>query len=181
MPVSIAQIEGEVYFFSQSLHKHHRQTLTRNIDSLRLALNAVRDSQPFDIIAMVVLPEQVHCIWRLPPGDDNSGARWSQFKALFIAYLPLREIRSRNRLQRRQPSVWLRKCYEYQIENQRDLQRYIDFVHRAPLKLGLVERLADWPYSSFHRYVRNRLLPADWCAGPEEELVLEVTESVGRP
>lgn len=130
---------------------------------------------------MVVLPEQVHCIWRLPPGDDNSAARWSQFKSVFLTNLPLREIRSRSRLQRRQLSVWLRKYHEYQIQNQRDLQRYIDFVHYAPLKLGLVERLADWPYSSFHRYVRNRLLPADWCAGPEEELVLEMMEPVGRP
>jgi len=181
MPISISQIEGQIYFFSQSLHGQHRETLTRNIDSLRAAIKGVCDRQPFDIIAMVVLPEQVHCIWSLPPGDEGSSQRWTQFKDLFLNNLSPDEVRSRNRLHRRKQSVWSRKYHEFQIQSQRELLRYIDFIHYAPLKHGLVERVADWPYSSFHRYVRNHLLAEDWRTGPEEELVLEGTEPVGRP
>jgi len=36
------------------------------------------------------------------------------------------------------------------------------FIHFNPLKHGYVGRVCDWPYSSFHRYLRNDLLTADW-------------------
>jgi len=35
-------------------------------------------------------------------------------------------------------------------------------VHFNPVKHGLVARVCDRPYSSFHRYVRRGLLPQDW-------------------
>jgi putative transposase len=30
------------------------------------------------------------------------------------------------------------------------------------VKHGYVTRVCDWPHSSFHRYVKKALLPADW-------------------
>jgi len=41
-------------------------------------------------------------------------------------------------------------------------------VHFNPVKHGLVSRVCDWPYSSFHAYVRRGLLPADWAGDVEE-------------
>jgi putative transposase len=32
-----------------------------------------------------------------------------------------------------------------------------------PLKQGHVERVIDWPYSTFHRYVAKDIYPANWC------------------
>jgi len=46
----------------------------------------------------------------------------------------------------------------------------VDYVHYNPRKHGHVERVADWPWSSFHRYVKAGILPADW-AGDGDELV----------
>ena len=37
-----------------------------------------------------------------------------------------------------------------------------------PLKHGHVERLVDWPYSSFHRAVATGIYAADWCGIPEQ-------------
>ena len=34
-------------------------------------------------------------------------------------------------------------------------------MHFNPVKHGLVSRVCDWPYSSFHRYVREGVLPED--------------------
>jgi len=45
------------------------------------------------------------------------------------------------------------------------LQRHIDYVHINPVKHGLVERVMEWPYSSFHRCVLRGELPADWATG----------------
>jgi len=39
----------------------------------------------------------------------------------------------------------------------------MDYVHINPLKHGHVTRVADWPYSTFHRYVANGVYPTDWC------------------
>ncbi|OQK17890.1 hypothetical protein AU255_08520 [Methyloprofundus sedimenti] len=38
---------------------------------------------PFKIDAMVILPEHLHCIWTLPPGDADYKTRWALIKAGF--------------------------------------------------------------------------------------------------
>ena len=41
-------------------------------------------------------------------------------------------------------------------------------IHFNPVKRGLVTRVRDWPYSSFHRYVRQGLLTDDWAGDLSE-------------
>jgi putative transposase len=36
-----------------------------------------------------------------------------------------------------------------------DYERQVDYIHYNPVKHGHVKRVADWPYSSFHRYVER--------------------------
>jgi putative transposase len=38
------------------------------------------------------------------------------------------------------------------------------------LKHGYAKRVADWPYSTFHRYVERGVYPLDWADGPESDL-----------
>jgi REP-associated tyrosine transposase len=40
--------------------------------------------------------------------------------------------------------------------------RWQEHCHINPLKHGLVERVRDWPQSSFHRDVSAGMLPVDW-------------------
>jgi hypothetical protein len=35
-------------------------------------------------------------------------------------------------------------------------------IRRKAMKHGLVQRVADWPWSSFHRYARMGTYPIDW-------------------
>jgi putative transposase len=44
-----------------------------------------------------------------------------------------------------------------------DFDRHVDYIHFNPVKHGHVNRVADWPYSSFHRYVRSGLYAPDWA------------------
>ena len=37
-------------------------------------------------------------------------------------------------------------------------ERHVDYIHFNPVKHGYVARVADWPYSSFHRYVQRGVL-----------------------
>jgi putative transposase len=36
-------------------------------------------------------------------------------------------------------------------------------VHYNPVKHGLVRRACDWPYSTFHRYVKAGIYSVDWA------------------
>jgi putative transposase len=44
----------------------------------------------------------------------------------------------------------------------------VDYIHYNPVKHGLVERPADWRWSSIHRYIRLGLVAADWVADVAE-------------
>lgn len=67
-----ARVEGGTYFFTVNLAKRHGTTLlVDRIDALKEAFRRTRQDHPFAMPAFVVLPEHLHCIWRLPPGDDD--------------------------------------------------------------------------------------------------------------
>ena len=51
------------------------------------------------------------------------------------------------------------------IRDEADLRSHIDYIHFNPVKHGHVLRAVDWPYSTFHRYVVEGILPADWGVG----------------
>jgi len=63
--------------------------------------------------------------------------------------------------------LWQRRFWEHQIRDDEDLERHVNYVHINPLKHGFVERVADWPWSSFHRFVRQGSLPHDWAVEPD--------------
>ncbi len=52
--------------------------------------------------------------------------------------------------------------YEYTVRDDADLRRVVDDVHFNPVKHGLAANVKDWPFSSFHRFVCDALLPPDW-------------------
>jgi len=42
------------------------------------------------------------------------------------------------------------------------MERHVDYIHYNPVKHGYAASAADWPYSSFGRYVKRGIYPADW-------------------
>jgi putative transposase len=71
-----AWIAGGTYFFTLTLADRGQRLLVDHVDTLREAVRAVRERHPFHIDAMVVLPEHLHAIWTLPPGDHDFANRW---------------------------------------------------------------------------------------------------------
>ncbi|MGZ8250645.1 MAG: hypothetical protein ACXWUF_21700 [Methylomagnum sp.] len=65
---------GGTWFFTVNLlQRHGNRLLVREIDLLRVTVRNVRDRYPFHVDAWVVLPEHLHCVWTLPPGDRAVG------------------------------------------------------------------------------------------------------------
>jgi len=76
--------------------------------------------------------------------------------------------RSASRVRRREADLWQRRFWEHQIRDEVDFERHVNYVHYNPVKHGLVTRAVDWPYSTFHRYMRRGIFPTDWAVDPGE-------------
>jgi putative transposase len=156
------KIEGGIFFFTVVLADRSSELLVEHIECLRQVYRTVQARLPFETNAVCVLPDHLHAIWTLPAGDDDFASRWSQIKSGFSHELPAAQLRSKSQVQRRETGVWQRRFWEHAIRDDTDFERHVDYIHFNPVKHGYVTRVCDWPYSSFHRYVKGALLPADW-------------------
>jgi putative transposase len=153
---------GGTYFFTVNLADRASRLLTEHIQTLRTSVQKVRDRHPFHIVAMVVLPDHLHTIWTLPSGDCDYPLRWSLIKGGFCRALPKTETINASRSTKRERGIWQRRYWEHRIRDDADLSRHVDYIHFNPVKHGLVAAPMDWPYSSFHRYVKQGILPPNW-------------------
>jgi len=163
---------GGTYFFTINLlERAGNDLLVRHADALRTSISQVRALHPFRIHAWVVLPEHMHCVIELPDGDVDFALRIRLIKMLFSKAVPAAERRSDVRVRRNERGIWQRRYWEHAIRDEADYRAHMDYVHINPLKHGLVARVADWPHSTFHRWVERGAYPNDW-AGDGCELTL---------
>jgi putative transposase len=169
-----ANLKGGTYFFT--VNTHNRQKILIGDDArnaLREGIENARIAFPFHIVAWVLLPDHLHCIWTLPEGDAAFSKRWGMIKRhVSQHYVPrvngdMQNSESRNK--RNETGFWQRRYWEHQIRNEADLTRHIDYIHWNPMKHGLVDKVSDWPYSTFHRYVAKGLYPMNWCGDSRNE------------
>jgi putative transposase len=166
-----AFVPGGTWFFTVNLlQRRGNDLLVREIDLLRKVVQGVRQRYPFHIDAWVVLPEHMHCVFSLPEGDSDFSLRWRLIKSGFSRALPKIESLSAVRQGSGERGIWQRHYWEHLIRDELDFQRHIDYVHVNPLKHGLVKRVVDWPYSTFHRYVDVGIYVADWCGDAAVEV-----------
>ena len=156
-------IPGGTYFFTVAVAERSSRILTDNIELLRASLTSVKQEMPYTLVAMVVLPEHLHCIWTLPPGDCDYPTRWKKIKARFSHALPKGEQRSDSRITKGERGIWQRRYWEHTIADEQDLQHHVDYIHYNPVKHGHVQRVRDWPYSTFHQHVREGSYVLDWA------------------
>ena len=163
-----ARIEGGWFFFTVTLADRSADLLVRHIGRLRNAYATTRRRDPFETIAICVLPDHLHAIWALPADDADFSRRWSLIKHDFSCGLRANPDRSASKRAKREKGIWQRRYWEHAIRDEADLSRHIDYIHFNPVKHRLVSRACDWPYSSFHRYVARELLPLDWGGDAQE-------------
>ena len=62
----------------------------------------------------------------------------------------------------RESTIWQRQFWEHQIRDEKDFIQHMDYVYYNPIKHGMSRRMVGWPYSTFHRYVKNGVYPSVW-------------------
>jgi putative transposase len=172
-----ALVPGGCWFFTVNLLDRRSTMLTERIDAFRDAMQWTLAHYPFHADAFVVLPDHIHAVWTLPPGDADFSIRWRLIKSRFAHALPKREPLTRVRQARGERGIWQRRFWEHLIRDEADYARHVEYCYINPVKHALVRRVRDWPYSSFHRDVRAGIFPDDW-AGEVELFSREFGERV---
>ena len=83
-----AHVPGGTFFFTVVTHR--RRKLFDSESNQKFLGDVIRECQrdwPFEMNAIVLLPDHLHAIWTLPPGDANFSGRWSVIKKNFTLRL----------------------------------------------------------------------------------------------
>lgn len=133
---------------------------------LRRAIEDSRAQRPFEITAMVLLPDHLHMIWTMPAGDADFSSRVSRIKAAFtrdwIASGGREAQVSEPTRQTGRRGVWQKRFWEHLIRDSTDFENHYHYIHYNPVKHGYVRCVRDWPWSSFHKAVAKGFYPENW-------------------
>lgn len=160
-------VAGGTYFFTVVTQDRRRFLATDLARScLRDAIETVRAKWPFEIVAWVLLPDHLHCVWQLPRGDQRFSTRWTRIKGRFTRQYLERGgdegMLNYSRQKHRERTVWQRRFWEHTCSDDDDLKRCVDYLHWNPVKHGLAQRVSDYPWSTFHRYVKAGEYDLNW-------------------
>lgn len=170
--------KGGTYFFTAVTYRRRKiLSLPESRRVLRNTIIEVKKDYPFGIEAWVLLPDHIHSIWTLPRHDCDFSKRWGLIKAGFTKQvkelLHREEWMNASKRMHRESTIWHRRFWEHRIRDGGDFAAHMDYIHYNPVKHGYVDRVSDWAYSTFHRYVRSGVYPVDWAG-----LAVETDDSV---
>ena len=160
-------VPGGTYFFTL-VTRRRRPTFAdaRAVEILGRKFRECQADWPFTINALVLLPDHLHAIWTLPPGDDGYSQRWGWIKKEFtkewLAAGGEEAWVSPARRRRHDRGIWQTRFWEHTIEDEHDFDQHFDYTHYNPVKHGHARCPRDWPHSSFHRWVREGVYEPEW-------------------
>ena len=131
--------KGRMFFFTVALADRSSALLVDQADRLRQSYRNVFERQPFETVAICILPDHLHAVWTLPEGDIDFSSRWNLIKGGFSRGLEVRPP-SMSKLKKREKGIWQRRFWEHAIRDDADLERHVDYIHFNPVKHGLVTR-----------------------------------------
>jgi putative transposase len=102
------------------------------------SLEAMRKRYEFVVCGYVVMPEHVHLLVSEPKNALLSKA----IQALKLSVS----------IQCNERPFWLTRYYDFNVHNEEKRVEKLRYMHRNPVKRGLVSKPEDWQWSSFRHY-----------------------------
>ena len=168
-----AYVPGGTFFFT--VVTDQRAPFLCDAPARRLLGKVIRQCQarwPMQIDAVVLLPDHLHTIWTLPPGDKSYSKRWGwvkkEFTRAWLADRHAEQPQTAGRIRDGRRGVFQAKFWEHAIRDEHDLGRHFDYIHYNPVKHGVAACPHRWPWSSSRRWVRAGAYNEDWgcvCSG----------------
>ena len=133
---------------------------------LRRSIQKIKTDRPFEALAFVLLPEHFHCIWKLPDEDGDFSVRIAcvkkMFTRLWIKDHGQEGAISEARQKHREKGTWQRRFWEHTIRDENDFINHVNYIHYNPVKHNLVKCPHDWPYSTFHKWMKDGYYKKEW-------------------
>lgn len=150
-------MHGHVYFFTVTTHERRPLLChTDNVELLYRITGEVAQVHPFDLEGFVLLPDHLHCIWRLPENDTDYDLRWHLIKSAFSRHCRIGFGEGAR------GGIWQQNDWRQRLLHSWEFAEYLHYIHYNPVKHGWVASPMEWPYSTFHGYVRKGWLDVNW-------------------
>ncbi|HEX4321048.1 MAG TPA: transposase [Acidobacteriaceae bacterium] len=156
------QSSGQFHFLTFSCYQRQAQFLSP--DSFLIfeqELETVRLRYGLVIAGYVVMPEHVHLLTDEP-----------RVSTLAVAIQVLKQQSSRRLKQPGAAQFWQRRYYDFNVYSGAKTVEKLRYMHRNPVKRGLVEKPEDWPWSSFRHYLTGEVstveIESEWTARRRE-------------
>jgi putative transposase len=133
------QFTGDLHFITFScfrLQPYLRSVAARFL--FEQTLERMRQRYDFYVVGYVVMPEHVHLLVSEPANAPLS-------KALLALKLSVSKMS-------RQRPFWQARYYDFNVFSSRKHVEKLRYIHRNPVKRGLVKGPLDWRWSSFRHY-----------------------------
>jgi putative transposase len=152
------QETGQVHCITFSCYRR-RPNLVRkeSCTTFVAALERVRRDYALCIYGYVVMPEHVHLLLNEP--ERNTLAQ---------AIKSLKQGVARRLALRAADSFWQARYYDFNVWSDKKFVQKLRYIHRNPVKRGLVERPEEWEWSSFRHYASGETgaveIESQWTA-----------------
>ena len=158
------QHSGHLHYITFTCyHRAPRLSSPAARDFFEHTLERVRRWYGFYIFGYVVMPEHVHLLL----GEPERGE-------LSLALQMLKQIVARKLRAGSEEPFWQRRYYDFNVFSQHKFVEKLRYIHRNPVRRGLVERPEDWPWSSFRHYATGVAgvveIESQWTARERERL-----------
>ena len=167
-------ITGGTFFFTVVTYLRHPIFEDEAaVNLLKICFHSVMIAHPFNIDAIVIMPDHLHTIWTLPDNEFDYSIRWNKIKGTFSRrYSGDKVIEvTESILKKREKGIWQRRFWEHSIRDQADYNKHCDYIHYNPVKHGLVHSPSDWKHSSFKKFVANGLYNDNWGKIVSEDFI----------
>ena len=166
--------QGDLHFITTSCYRRKPLLGTaRARDVFLRCLEKIRRLYRFDVIGFVVMPEHVHLLLGEPERGNPSVVMQALKQAVASKLLRPRKKRRSSQIELWNDEVpgdhfWQRRFYDFNVFSDAKIREKLRYMHRNPVKRGLVDATELWRWSSYRTYAfaeRGRV-SMDWPFPP---------------
>jgi putative transposase len=165
MPWSLERFQQarSLHFITFSCYNREQLLRTpRSRDIFEQTLERVRKWYGFYIAGYVVMPEHVHLLITEPERSK-----------LAVVVQMLKQNVARELAGVEGGPFWLERYYDHNVWSEKKRIEKLRYIHRNPVKRGLVSSPEDWTWSSFRHYVSGAEgaveIESQWTARKREK------------
>jgi len=133
-----------------------------HVNLLKKSFKNAKQFFSFEIIAICVLPTHIHLLIK-PKRIEDYPKIITSIKYYFSRNFTVGvETPTYGYLNKKEKGLFQRRFYEHTIRTEEELNNHINYIHYNPVKHNLVDKVRDWEFSSFHRFVVDGFYEENW-------------------